>query len=144
MKNYIKMGLLINIVMPILVGSVIYYLFSPNVLFVKRIDSIIGLNYHIKLSGNSNLVLEFIRNYFLDMLWAYALVIALFYFIGNNAASLSKIFLIAFSFSVALEILQVTPIAEGTFDLYDITVELLAEIVAVFIIKKYFLEERRK
>lgn len=72
------------------------------------------------------------------MLWAYALVIALFYFIGNNAASLSKIFLIAFSFSVALEILQVTPIAEGTFDLYDITVEFLAEIIAVFIIKILF------
>lgn len=78
------------------------------------------------------------------MLWAYALVIALFFVIGNNTVSVLKILSIAFSFTVILEILQITPIAEGTFDFYDIVVEFLAEVIAVLIIKKYFLEERRK
>lgn len=43
-----------------------------------------------------------------------------------------------------MEILQLTPFVEGTFDVLDIIVEFLAEVVAVFIIKKYFLEEVQK
>lgn len=144
MKKNNKIGLLINIMIPIFLGAIIYYLFSPDVLFVKKIDSIIGPDYHIKILLNDNLIFKFIRNYFLDMLWAYALVITLFFVIGNNTVSVLKIFLIAYTFSVTLEILQTTPIAEGTFDLYDMAVEFLAEVVAVLIIKKYFLEERKK
>jgi hypothetical protein len=144
MRKNKKGGILANIVVPILLGSVIYYLFSPDVLFVKSIDSITGLDFHITIYEKNNFVFEFIRNYFLDMLWAYALVITLFYLIGNNTASLLKIFLIAFSFSVAMEILQVTSIAKGTFDRCDIVVEFLAEVAAVFIIKKYFLEEKKE
>lgn len=144
MKKNNKIGLLINIMIPIFLGAIIYYLFSPDVLFVKKIDSIIGPDYHIKILLNDNLIFIFIRNYLLDMLWAYALVIALFFVIGNNTVSVLKILSIAFSFTVILEILQITPIAEGTFDFYDIVVEFLAEVIAVLIIKKYFLEERRK
>jgi hypothetical protein len=144
MKNNKKMGLLLNIMIPIFLGAVIYYLYSPDVLFVRRFDSVIGLEYHEKIWVMDNLIFKFIRNYFLDMLWAYALVIALFFVIGNNAASVLKILFIGFSFTIILEILQITPVAEGTFDFCDIVVEFLAEVVAVLIIKKYFLEERRK
>lgn len=144
MKKNNKYGLLANIVIPILLGTAVYYLFSPNVLFVKKMDSITGLAFHIAIVEKNNLVFEFIRNFFLDMLWAYALVFTLFYLMSNNTASLLKTFFIAFSFSAAMEILQVTPIAKGTFDLCDIVVELLAEVVAVFIIKNYFLEEKKK
>ncbi len=139
-----KRYLLVNIIIPILLGAVIYYLFSPDVLFVKRIDSITGLNFHIRIVENSNLLFSFIRNFFLDMLWAYALVFALFYIIGDNTASLLKVFLIAFLFSSAMEILQITSIVKGTFDFYDILVEFLAEIVAVFIIKKCSLGRNTK
>lgn len=125
---------MVNIVLPLLLGSAIYYLYSPDVLFVRSIDSTTNLNFHIKIDG-SVWVFLFVRNFFLDMLWAYALVFMLYYLIGNNTANLRKIFLIAFSLSVAMEILQITPIVEGTFDLCDIAVEFLAEVVAVFIIK---------
>lgn len=125
---------MVNIVLPLLLGSVIYYLYSPDVLFVRSIDSTTNLNFHIKIDG-SVWVFLFVRNFFLDMLWAYALVFMLYYLIGNNTANLRKIFLIAFSLSVAMEILQITPIVEGKFDLCDIAVEFLAEVVAVFIIK---------
>ncbi|MFT3982916.1 MAG: hypothetical protein QM697_03335 [Lachnospiraceae bacterium] len=111
---------------------------------MRRIDFIFGLDYHDKILVKDNLIFKFIRNYFLDMLWAYAFVIAMFFVIDNNTASVLKILFIAFSFSVILEILQMTPVAEGTFDLCDIAVEFLAEVVAVLIIKKYFLGERRK
>lgn len=71
------------------------------------------------------------------MMWGYALIFALFYLLGNNTAMLVKIFFVAFLFSAAMEILQLTPIARGTFDICDIFVEFLAEIIAVFIIKKH-------
>lgn len=86
-------------------------------------------------------VVKFIRNYFLDMLWAYALVFALSLIICRNAAQLWETFMIAFIFSAIMELLQITPIVQGTFDIWDIMVELIAELVAVFIIKISFLEE---
>lgn len=123
---------------PIFLGTVIYYLFSPDVFFVKSMDSITGLNFHMKILKTDSSIFKFVRNYFLDMLWAYALVTSLFFIIGNNTASVWRIFVITFSFSVIIEILQTTSAAKGTFDLCDIAVEFLAEIAAVFIIKKYF------
>ena len=49
--------------------------------------------------------------------------------------------MIAFIFSAIMELLQITPVVQGTFDIWDIMVELIAELVAVFIIKISFLEE---
>jgi hypothetical protein len=43
--------------------------------------------------------------------------------------------MIAFAFSSFMELLQLTPIVNGTFDVYDIMAELIAEVIAVFIIK---------
>lgn len=136
-------GLLLHSIVPIFLGGVIYYIFSPSVLFVKTIDALIGMEFHITVLGKTSVLYEFVRNFFLDMLWAYALIFGLFYMIGSNAASLWKIFLIALSFSLVLEILQITPIAKGTFDFWDIVVEVLAEGFAVLIIKKYFYEEEK-
>lgn len=127
--------LLLNVIIPILLGTIIYYFLSPDVLFVKRIDQLLGNGFHISYMGTECLIWKFIRNYFLDMLWGYALVFALFFVMGNNTADLKKIFLPAFLFTLAMEFLQLTPIAHGTFDLWDIFVEFLAEAVAVFIIK---------
>jgi len=85
--------------------------------------------------------MRFVRNYLLDMLWGYALVFALSLFTGNNTAEIRKIFIIAVIFSAVMEILQLTSIAKGTFDVFDIIVEFLAEVTAVFIIKKHYSEE---
>lgn len=132
----------INIILPIVIGAIIYYLISPEVIFAKQIDDFAGGNFHITDLKMNNQIIRFIRNYFPDMLWGYALVFALFFALGNNAADIWKTFLIAFSFSTAIEILQITPIAKGTFDVWDILVEFLAEVIAVFIIN--ILRLRRK
>ena len=132
--------LIINILIPIGLGAVIYYLVSPDVLFVKQIDLLLGKAMHFEVANDISVV-KFIRNYFLDMLWAYALVFALSLIICRNAAQLWETFMIAFIFSAILELLQITPVVQGTFDIWDIMVELIAELVAVFIIKISFLEE---
>jgi hypothetical protein len=123
-----------GVIFPVVIGALLYYLIAPDVIFVKKIDDILGLKIHITVPAE-NVGYRFLRNYLLDMLWAYALVQALFYILGNNAASLGKAFVIAFSFSTAMEVLQLTTIFKGTFDLGDIMMEFLAEMLAVFIIK---------
>jgi hypothetical protein len=123
-----------GVIFPVVIGALLYYLIAPDVIFVKKIDDILGLKIHIIVPAE-NVGYRFLRNYLLDMLWAYALVQALFYILGNNAASLGKAFVIAFSFSTAMEVLQLTTIFKGTFDLGDIMMEFLAEMLAVFIIK---------
>lgn len=68
------------------------------------------------------------------MCWAYALIFSLYAALGNNAANLKKIFLVAFVFSAVMEFLQLTPLVKGTFDVFDILCETLAEGIAVFVI----------
>lgn len=128
--------IVINCVIPLLIGTIFYYLFSPNVIFVRNIDEILECGIHFNISLENNWILKYLRFYVLDMLWAYALIFALFFIVGdNNTANLRKIFLIAYLFSTIMEILQLTPLVEGTFDFLDLFFELGAEIIAVFIIK---------
>lgn len=136
-----KVTVAINAIFPIVVGGVIYYLISPDVIFVKKIDSILGniINIHVALPDN--IITMIIRNYLPDMMWGYALVFALFFIMGNNAANISKIFIMTGVFSAILEMLQILPYIYGTFDIFDICVEVLAEAVAVFIIYTIYLRE---
>lgn len=138
-RNRKNTFLVINILAPLIVGAVIYYIISPEVLFVQRIDAFAGKELHIRGIDYSNIVFRFVRNYGLDMLWGYAYVFALFFVFDSNAAGLMKILLVSFVFAAVMEILQLTSIVEGTFDVIDICVEFLAEVAAVFIIKTYCL-----
>ncbi len=144
MKKISTKFLVLNIIIPILLGAVIYYLFSPEVIFVRWIDGLWGIDFHVDGLPKDNLILRFVRNHFLDMLWGYALVFAIFFVLGNNAAELCRSFIIAFSFSTVMELLQITPIANGTFDVLDISFEFLAEVVAVFIIKIILMRRKLK
>ena len=70
------------------------------------------------------------------MLWGYSLVFAVYMIIDDNAASM-RILIYVLVFSIFLELLQLLPTVPGTFDLLDMLVEGVAEILAVIIIKKY-------
>ena len=133
-----KVFLLANMIVPILTGAVIYYVTSPDVIFVRQLDTILGMRVHMYDISYHSTIVRFIRYYALDMLWGYALVFALYFILDNNTASLFKIFVIAYVFSVIIEILQLTSFVKGTFDVFDLVVELIAEIAAVFIIKNDF------
>ena len=133
-----KVFLLANMIVPILTGAVIYYVTSPDVIFVRQLDTILGMRVHMYDISYHSTIVRFIRYYALDMLWGYALVFALYFILDNNTASLFKIFVIAYVFSVIIEILQLISFVKGTFDVFDLVVELIAEIAAVFIIKNDF------
>lgn len=126
---------ILSIILPIIVGGIIYYLFCPNVVFVKTIDAFIGLDLHITITKSSSWIFSFVRNYVLDMLWAYSLIFMLFYILGKQIKDLPIIFFIALVFSSGVEMFQLIPFFEGTFDCYDILAQILAEIIAIVVIK---------
>lgn len=136
-----KIFLMINIFAPLSLAAIVYYVISPDVIFVAWLDSLLGRGVHLDNIRFGTEAVRFIRNYVLDMMWGYALVFALYFIMGNNAAGLTKLIIIASVFSTVMELLQLTPFVRGTFDVLDIIVEILAEAAAVFIIKKHFMEE---
>ena len=133
-----KVFLLANMIVPILTGAVIYYVTSPDVIFVRQLDTILGMRVHMYDISYHSTIVRFIRYYALDMLWGYALVFALYFILDNNTASLFKIFVIAYVFSVIIEILQLTSFVKGTFDVFDLVVERVAVIAAVLIVTRNF------
>jgi hypothetical protein len=165
----IQFFLLANILIPLFLGSFLYCLLSPEVILVKWADAYLGLRISLENAAALRAVFffRFIRNHLMDMLWGYALVFALFFLSCRKPASceikkyrkdeqlvnktvtsvLWKIFAISGIFSIMLEGCQLLPQVQGTFDLWDILLEFLAELLAVFMIKSYyvtFVEEEKK
>ncbi len=133
MKN--RTFLLINIIFPLLVGAVIYWFTSTDVIFVEAVRSFWGTPFHTGIVSTDGGAMQLVRYYMSDILWAYALVFALYFAIGNNAARVRTAFVIAVTFSVFMEVIQISPRIPGTFDINDILVEVMAETIAALIIK---------
>ncbi len=89
---------------------------------------------HVQIFSTGSGFLRLVRNYLPDMMWGYSLVFALFFIIGNNVASISKVFGMVFLFSAVMEMMQKVSFVPGTFDVFDIDVEFLAEAIVACII----------
>ena len=124
-----------NVFIPILIGFTYYYLFCPDTMVVKKIDAIFAFRYHIKIP-NSNLVFKFIRNYLLDAIWSYSLTNCLFIILDKTLNAHKKSIILSIFLSVIMELLQLTNIVKGTFDIFDIIVEVIAILLASIIIGK--------
>lgn len=133
-----KIIMILHILCPIAVGGLIYYLVAPDIFFIKKARTLIDVTCNMYMFPTDNALLRLVRNYLPDMMWGYSLVFMLFCIIGNNAADIWKVFCVAFSFSVVMETIQKTPFVHGTFDVFDIFVEFLAETLAVCIIHKLY------
>ena len=129
-----------NIIFPLLVGAVIYWFTSTDVIFVEAVRSIWGMSIHIGIGNIDGGLARLVRYYMSDILWAYALVFALYLAVGSNAARVKTAFVIAVVFSTVMEVIQLSPVIPGTFDVIDILVETTAEAIAALIIKKQYEE----
>ena len=112
--------LLPNIIIPLVLSSLIYYLFCPEVIFVKNIVFTIP----------SDPLFTLVRNYFMDMSWAYALTFSIYYITDNR----NKTFVTASIFTVLSETLQLTPLISGTFDIVDIVSMLHSICICILVI----------
>ena len=125
----------LHIAVPLIMGAVIYYLISPEVIFIKMFSTHGRIPTPLKLN-QSHVIYRFIRNYFLDMLWAYALMNTLIFLIGKSSSAIKISDSMAIIFTVILEGLQLTSFVSGTFDVWDIVVEIIGELFAVWMNNK--------
>ena len=126
-----RVVILLNILIPLFLGGGLYIFTSSDVLFVRFITSCMG---GTKITVHCDAMWYlFIRNYLADILWGYSFVFAIC--LSADITATWKIFLLAFAFSVFVEMLQIQERVLGTFDFFDITVEGAAEIIAVMILK---------
>ena len=132
---------ILNVILPLLAGFIYYYLFCPDVILIKKIDSILKVKYHIQIA-NTNFMVRFARFYLLDALWAYALTHCLFIVLGNTLTALKESFVISVVMSVTMELLQLFNMVVGTFDICDIFVEIAAVFIASIIIIKHLKGEK--
>ena len=133
-KNRDRIFLWMNILLPVMVGGITYYLISPEVFFVRQLDALLGSGIHIENVGSQGTFFRWFRNYALDMLWGYALFFTLHLMVADDTAEWWKTFGMAAVFSAGMELLQIMPGVAGTFDVWDIVVELLAEGMAALVL----------
>lgn len=112
---------MIFVISTLLVGILIYYLY--NMQFLAKTD----------------IISSFIRNYIPDSLW----IISFYSLSAHFSKDLTKHYIVftaiyVIILSVIFEILQLTGIVHGTFDIFDIITYIVSTILAC-LIEKYFL-----
>ena len=121
--------LISNAFVPLLLGLAIY-VFMKNGTYI---NSFLGdeFNYSPK-----TVLGIFIANWFCDFLWSYALVFALYLVLSPFKNNLIFSCVTSALLGLILELLQGTNILSGTFDWWDIIIEIVAVIIALLNLKK--------
>lgn len=122
MKKYV----ITKVIAPIFVGAFFYFLFCPDTAFVQLIDRLTGFSHHFTISMNC-LPLRIVRFYLLDFLWSYALMSVVLILFGFNY----KVIFSVYIFMAVLESMQLLDCINGTFDVCDVVVEILAGIIVI-------------
>lgn len=125
---------LINVVVPILLGGILYYIFCPDVSFVNAIDEAMGAGFHIRAQNTNNELYQFIRFYAFDFAWAYAMSNALSIFLDNDLRPNPFSMVITIVIGIILELMQLWGVTIGTYDFRDVFSESLGAMVGTFII----------
>lgn len=132
---------LCNIVSPLIIGAIVYFLFVPtahiSVMFYDLLKKSFFIN-NIDLTGS------IITCYLADFLWAYAMFFIVLIIYVQKISDFSKAIAICMMFETVVEILQLTPIIDGTFDWLDIVVEIIANLIGfgVLLIRCTILNKR--
>jgi len=127
--------IILSIVIPLILGGLLYYIFCPDVDFVIFIDRISNTRFHFYINKN-NKVIAFFRNYFFDVLWAYSLSFAMYLCCKELKYRSFIICFLPLILGASLEILQKVKIINGTSDILDVVAELFGVIAANSIIYK--------
>lgn len=133
-----KIVLMLSIVLALFTGLFIYVVFRQDTYVAKALLKIMNLR-PFELNSTTTHIpswcLNFIRNFACDMLWAYALTVALFLLIGTDRHGVNKTFTICVLFEVFMEYLQKIKVFSGTFDIVDIILEVVVSAAALLLIK---------
>ena len=69
------------------------------------------------------------------MLWAYSLTFAVYVILCDHSQYMPKMLVTCFAFETGIELLQLVDVLKGTFDWWDIALEICATAMASLIIK---------
>ena len=123
-----------NMFIPLTIGCVLYYVFCPDVFFVRVIDCALRCGFHIELNSDW-LIVRLCRFYLFDVLWAYSLTFAVIS-ISNYVFNTWIMFAGIIVFEIIMELLQVIAVIPGTFDIWDMVAEIFVSVWVMVIIRK--------
>lgn len=130
-SRYLNTILILNIIIPLLLGGILYYVFCPDIILVQQLDSFLPVAYYIhrhpELSGSFPQIL---RNHFFDFLWAYAFTVSILYW-GKDHIRAKQLLLLILITEGTLEALQLLSFIHGTFDVLDVIVEYSISIIVI-------------
>ncbi len=122
--------LIVGGLFPLLIGGIIYYLYAPDVYFVKIIDNCLSNGYHIYVDLNQNTIVRLIRYYLLDILWSFSFANVVFIIYIEHIHVLKIGCLVPIVLGGFIEVLQFNGIITGTADIYDLVVEIIGSLGA--------------
>ncbi len=135
--------LFIGVIIPMIIGCVLYALLYPDVWFVNILDDLLGIK---RNNDNLNVAIpQIFRFYFFDVLWAFALMNSLLLITSTD----NKFHVLPLTCTVLLgallEMLQLSGCIMGTFDFFDMVAEfvgaLLANLIFYYAWRDYSYEE---
>ena len=128
---------ILNICIPLIIGFLFYLLFRPDIFLSKTIYGIFNINHSPSLYKLfiGNIIGRLLINYLCDFLWAYALSWALFYIKDLYNYSILRTLFYCVSADCIMELLQLIDCISGTFDYYDIIVQIFATLIVLILYK---------
>ena len=124
---------ILNIVIPLLIGSTIYILIRPDTYICQYFYKALCISTPPEVGIFLPTGLQtFLRCFAADILWAYALTFAVSFILKDERSYLY----ICIVFELIMEFIQLSPALPGTFDWLDIIFEICTTAIVSLIINK--------
>ena len=134
MQNRTRHYFIFRALIPLLLGWAIYLLAADTPLAVFHLDW-----------QPRGVFFRFVRNYLCDALWAYALTMTVCGILGQTKRAIGGTAVLCVATETLLEFAQRLPFVRGTFDGWDIFIQIIATAIAlVDIIYCFKVRKRRK
>ena len=126
---------LIHILIPLLAGALVYICWVPTACVSQIAYKVSGLH-PLPETENADTG-SFITCYLGDFLWAYSLLFLVALITVHRKRDLIPVLILCILFETGTECLQLTSLMSGTFDFYDIVIEILANLLGCMMICFY-------
>lgn len=132
-----------NVFIPLVFGLLLYLIFQKDA-FVSIVVNFLFPSLSLPAIDIPVIFERILRNYAADALWSYSLTFAFVFVIGYERKRLHISAIVCFTFEIFMEYLQRIEVLNGTFDFFDILVELISTCVATILIYMYEEEQNEK
>lgn len=133
--------LVLHVLLPLFTGGVIYILLDGNTYIAIWVGSIYkgmeDISLYLDSSHCYHVVLQFLRNYVCDGLWAYSATMTFVWYGELIGQSVMFSMFESVCFVTVLELFQLIGVWKGTFDLWDIVIEIACAVGAAVFYKAY-------